>query len=178
MKAFLFILSIQKMKNISVTTFLLLALGMATAQLSIDRQVIGNAGVRLQNGNLSTDFTLGESWVTVLSDGQLTVQQGFHQGYSGPAASIYDMYEDTDLVLFPQPADASLHLRFHDLPQERLRLRLYNLMGQQVLLEAPEIVPLQGQKEVSVKHLSPGPYLLQLVNPEGAIVFQKKWWKS
>ena len=166
------------MKNILITASLLLCGSLAMAQLSLDRQVIGNAGIHLQNGTLSTDFTLGESWVTVLGDGQLALQQGFHQGYSGPAASIDDLYEDMDLVLFPQPADASLHLRFYDLPQERLRLRLYNLMGQQMLLQAPEIAPLQGQKEVSVKHLSPGPYLLQLVNPEGVIVFQKKWWKS
>lgn len=166
------------MRYLLLTASLLLSGSMTIAQLSLDRQVLGNAGIRMENGSLRTDFTLGEAWITVLKEGGLALHQGFHQGYSGPAASIEDLWDAQDLILFPQPAGELLSLRFRETPTERLHLKLYNVMGQTLRPHFIEIAPHQSQLNIPVQGWSPGPYLIQLLNNKGEILYQKKWWKS
>ncbi|NQY30848.1 MAG: hemagglutinin protein [Flavobacteriaceae bacterium] len=48
---------------------------------SIERQVIGSAGTTLTDGaTASIDFTVGELAIATITDGTITLTQGFHQG--------------------------------------------------------------------------------------------------
>lgn len=63
-----------------ITYILALALGVAVqAQTTIERNVIGNATGTISNGTVSLDMTAGEPVIGDITNGTITLQQGFHQ---------------------------------------------------------------------------------------------------
>ena len=69
------------MKNIKNIALMLLCVGGLQAQ-SLDREVVSNAGETISNGAVSLDFTVGELAVTDITNGAVTLNQGFHQTLS------------------------------------------------------------------------------------------------
>ena len=66
------------MKKIILSILLISTLGYSQ---SIERQVVGSAGMTLSDGSTaSMDFTIGEFVVTTITDGTSILSQGFHQG--------------------------------------------------------------------------------------------------
>ena len=66
------------MKNIKNIAITLLCIGGLQAQ-SIEREVLSNAGETISNAAISLDQTVGELAVTDITNGTLTLNQGFHQ---------------------------------------------------------------------------------------------------
>jgi hypothetical protein len=66
------------MKNIFSIVFLLVTI--CGYSQSLERQVIGSAGSTLTNASASLDFTIGDLAVSTITDGTISLSQGFHQG--------------------------------------------------------------------------------------------------
>jgi hypothetical protein len=69
------------MKNIKNIALMLLCVGGLQAQ-SIERDVVSGSGETISNGAVSLDFTVGELAVSDITNGAVTLNQGFHQTLS------------------------------------------------------------------------------------------------
>lgn len=67
------------MKKIHIISILFLAFYHSNAQVSVSPQVIASAGGNSTTSNLEVSWTLGETFVTELSGGDLSLNQGFQQ---------------------------------------------------------------------------------------------------
>ncbi len=47
---------------------------------SIERQIIGSSGAVFSNTNATVEYTVGETFTTIITDGTTSLSQGFHQG--------------------------------------------------------------------------------------------------
>ena len=64
---------------ISIVNIFFLTIFFVNAQ-SIERQVIGSTGTTFSNANTTMEFTVGETATTTVSNGNITLYQGFQQG--------------------------------------------------------------------------------------------------
>ncbi|WP_415372298.1 hypothetical protein [Patiriisocius sp. Uisw_047] len=67
------------MKNIKNISLGLLLCTTGLFAQSIEREVVASAGETISNGAVSLDFTVGELAVSDISNGDVVLQQGFHQ---------------------------------------------------------------------------------------------------
>jgi hypothetical protein len=78
--------------------------------------------------------------------------------------------------IFPNPATEYVHVKLEDLPAEKIKLTLHNIIGNQIEIET-EIVD-EHELRVKVKDLAAGYYLLALKDDEakfrGTYKFQKR----
>lgn len=136
------------MKKYILNTIVLLAIIQVQAQ-SIERQVIGVGGLTLSKDAITLDFTIGETIVTTISQGNSILTQGFHQI---PFAEVITVIEpDTSTFsLYPNPTSGLVYVEGKDIQE----IELYAITGQRVYATS--------QSNFDITHLSSGVYIVRI----------------
>jgi len=90
-------LNIKKMHKKIIILFLLVSL-QSLAQINLDHQVIGSAGISVPFGNWDVAYTVGEPVITTTTKNNITLTQGFHQ----PDSSVRGANIDTVKIISPR----------------------------------------------------------------------------
>lgn len=122
--------------------FIILFLGCITipsfSQLTLERQVIGAAGLEGLSGQISVDMTLGEPVTQTFTQGTLVLTQGFHQsGTSGSVSIDPTIGVSLQYHVFPNPTSDKVTVRFQGVEKRNISLSLIDYTGRNVLLEMP-----------------------------------------
>lgn len=123
---------------------------------SFAQEVVSTQGDSYTNASGSIDFTIGEVVINTLSDGTNDLTQGFHQTHWN-FVGLDDYVPEFTASIFPNPTEDILNIKtpyFED-----ARYIMYDERGR-VVAEGSLDQEITG---VSVKHLLPGAYELNLV---------------
>ncbi|WNJ19474.1 hypothetical protein [Pontibacter sp. G13] len=160
-------------------SLLLLAFGMISslAAQTLERQVIGAAGMHATAGNLILSMTVGETATSTLEAGSFVLTQGFQQPDVTTASSI-DPQTLVDWKLYPNPATAHITLELSMAQAFEFTSQVVDLAGRSMGIEHP-ISGADGHclTEYPIGHLAEGVYLLLIQDLDGtplqAIRFEK-----
>jgi hypothetical protein len=149
----------------------------ASAQVSLERQVIGSTGNFSTSATMQLSSTVGEAVTQTLISGTLVLTQGFQQ----PDRNYWQTgTEDLlDLVVsyevFPNPTSDLLTVRLESEKRVELQLQMYELSGKK-LAGLDKNLSGQGQIEsqFSLANLAEGIYLLTFLDAEGQVLISHK----
>ena len=102
----------------------------------ICRQVVASAGGSSSASGKTLEFTVGESIISTLFNGDFQLTQGFHQPEICPlTVSAYEPAWDGVLFIYPNPTSQNLFLTVlqPSLKGQTLHINIVNVLGQVVL---------------------------------------------
>ncbi len=126
---------------------------------TLEKQTLSNAGGFGENENLSLEWTLGEMRVNKLSNGNLVLTEGFHQGNDLSVGIIEE--EGFHLNIFPNPTQDKIELVIESQLSTDFFIELYDLKGSKIL---DKLVFKDGsrQSEIDLSAFENGFYILVL----------------
>ena len=153
-------------KNIIIIAIICLAsISQAKAQ-SLSRQVIGSAGMAVQNSTAGLSFTVGEVVTASAINSSVHLTQGFQQAEPEDFVGIVQL-DNTSVkaVVFPNPTIKELKIN-SDLAKEGI-----NTLSYQILDLTGKLV-LQGtinsnNSKINVDNLAAAAYMLKLSSSNG-----------
>ena len=127
-------------------------------QRSIAQEVVATAGCTFNNQGGSISFTIGESVAQTVTQGDITLTQGFHQ--SNITVSMVNELKDLDfsITVFPNPTRDILILKLTKENVMGLQYILFDVNGK--LLSKKNLE--EKETNVPVEALAPGLYLLKV----------------
>ena len=87
---------------------------------------------------------------------------------------VEDITEKIDLQVFPQPAQATLHIEYELFSAQKTEIMLYNAMGQKVYEQQNHSQVGKMKQAISIAKWADGTYFLQIVSEKG--IASKKVW--
>lgn len=129
---------------------------------ALSQEVISSQGDSYSNANASIDFTIGETVIATVSDGNYDLTQGFHQTH-WYFAGVEDLAPQLTVQVYPNPMSNDLIIEGKT--EAGTAYRLFNANGKIVLEGLLE----NEQTQISVQQLAPGPYTLQLEHGESVL---------
>lgn len=153
----------------SLTTILFFGSGL-WAQ-SLERSVVASAGASVQAGNIVLDYTVGETVVATIGNGNLVLTQGFHQGEL-MTTDLRGLPAQAAYKVFPNPTGDELWMTMEG-PELDYRVAIFNNAGQPVQ-GAERQVKASGfwQGQFDVSKLASGAYFVVILDSRG------EWLKS
>lgn len=149
------------MKTIIAILIALLPLTLS-AQVSLDRQVIGATGGEGGNSNLNVSYTVGETVVETFATSSITLTQGFQQ----PSATIVGIAQPTgpawEVKQFPNPAMHQFTLQLDGDYTGSIQLRIVNVEGRLIYQTTIEKGSVSLQEQIDVSRWAAGQYFLTL----------------
>lgn len=134
---------------------------------SIERDVIATAGDHFIAPTFSLSWTLGEPVTETISNDDLMLTQGFHQGSEFKLTAIREpLAEQFDITVFPNPTPDILNIRFNSEMNEIITVQLYSMSGEKILFERTQDKNIQ----LNLANLSNASYLLSLRKNDGALI--------
>jgi len=136
----------------------------------VSSYVIASAGESIEADGINISWTLGEIAIETLQDdgNNLTLTQGFQQGYFEITSIGEPLSGDYTLNVYPNPARDYIWI---DLTSEQINtvvLELYDLEGRLVYNTRFDIV--EGPARVDLQELSASQYILRVVNEDKNIL--------
>ena len=159
------------MKTLKLTISLL-ALSYATfstAQLSLERTVIGSAGSNeVGSSNLTSTWTAGETVIGTGENGSITLSQGFQQPKGAPGVSVKVNEPTINLSVYPNPTQDKITVKVDAVTDQTLYYSVYDMLGKRIVLPE-ETLHVSGQSEtvIDFSHLPKASYFLQINNEKG-----------
>lgn len=144
----------------------ILCAGFAHAQASIERDVIGAAGDHFTSPTFSLSWTLGEPVSETISNDDVMLTQGFHQGEFKLTAVKEPLAGQFDITVFPNPTPDVLNIRFNSGMDEIITVQLYSMSGEKILFEKTQDKNIQ----LNLAALSSASYLLSLRKLDGSLI--------
>lgn len=133
-----------------------------SAQVSLDRQVIGATGGEGGNSSINVSYTVGETMVETLSGGGITLTQGFQQpsaimvGINGPKGPEWSVKQ------FPNPTDSWFTLQLEGDYTGSIQVRIVDISGRLVHQSTLEKGPTMVQQQFNMQPFAAGQYFLTL----------------
>ena len=172
------------MKKILHITILLVASASLLNAQSIEKNVIAAGGSSYSSGNCKIEFTVGETFINTLSQGNKSITQGFHQ----PNLTVTRManVEEGDSVMtdetaqvregeilkttlsvdvFPNPTTDYLNVQQHADALVNLNVTVTNMQGQLVM----QVKMTNAQLQLDFTQLKAGTYILIVQNEAGDV---------
>ncbi len=150
------------MKKLIPVLILLLASAVVHAQ-RIEPSVVAVTGGHAQTSSVSISWTVGQTAVATRSSGSGTLTEGFQQSFL-TVIPIKDRGVPFTLQLYPNPTRNSVLVSM-DGVKEDMRLVMYNLLGEPVLLH--DVRSGERLVRLSMTALPVGLYLLAALSPSG-----------
>ena len=162
------------MKKIILCSILFVSVLSVSAQ-SLERFVIASAGDYQPVGSINICFTVGElaAVESFLANPLMHLTQGFEQ----PDASYKGIQtitpSENSFGLFPNPAKERVGIHYEGLTDGKLRIRLFNVLGQQ--LKSVEFYQQIGQLDylLDLSGISQGLYLIELSGKRSGAEFRE-----
>ena len=154
----------------SLLLFILITYGNCMAQV-IERNVIGSAGITLQNADIEINFTIGELVVSTQNSDTCIVSQGFHQGNLNFNTSIIEAYIDYKIKIFPNPASSNFNISFAE-NTKGFSVQVFDLLGKLIYIE--QVPANQDQTVINSAEYRSGMYLIRLQGYDNQIVYTER----
>ena len=122
---------------------------------SLSPTVTASGGGSESHGGVSLDWTLGESSITTLSNGNMTLTQGFHQPKLVEIVGVDDYDSSIKVSLYPNPVIESLIITSEE---ENLSFEIYDLNGQLVRQNEKLI----GKANIDISSFVPTMYFIHI----------------
>ncbi|WNJ17000.1 T9SS type A sorting domain-containing protein [Pontibacter sp. G13] len=154
------------------TSILLLLVGwgmtMSLRAQSIERQVIGSAGMLATGANLAMSMTIGEPMTLTWAAGNIQLTQGFQQPEASNGTRIYaDL--GISVRVFPNPSTGKFKVEFDDPQSETWRLKVFDLAGRSLHMAPTWDLNMQSG-EIDLSGHADGLYLLKIENALGQLL--------
>jgi len=122
--------------------------------------VLASSGGSGENAEFSMNWTLGEIFINELSNGDLILAQGFHQGgYSSIPTTINDPLLNFEITAFPNPVSDVLKIHIqYDQPNILCKIEVYDILGAKIMDEYTK----QSIHEINFASLTAGTYLVRI----------------
>lgn len=151
-------------------TAMLMTLG-ATAQVTLDRWVIGSAGDFGTTTGLNLSWTAGETEVTTGQSANITVTQGFQQG-DDESVAIEEADIAGEIRVYPNPVEDLLYFDVRTDSELSLQAVLYDMQGRQVTTLPETRITEYYRGQLDMTGLPAGKWLLRFTDSEaGTKVF-------
>ena len=136
-------------------------------QLTLEKDIISNAGDFLQTGALSLDWTMGEISVETYNQGNLHICQGFHQG-DNISVSI-DELNQIKISIYPNPTVDKVFLTSDE--YKVFRFKLFDINGR--VLKNGDLELTEMVSHISLNSEPTGIYILHLIDENLQILSYK-----
>ena len=136
----------------------------------LSRNIFASQGDSALIEDWTLDWTLGESFVETVTTSDAMYTQGFQQ----PILTIERIdlesisKQSLDLVIYPNPVEAILHVHFRSEHNKKLHMSMYDVTGQ--LIQHSTTSETEDHTTVDVSNLSTGVYLLKFSNTDGSLL--------
>ena len=119
-------------KLLFFATFLFLTF-QASAQMSVQRSVIGTAGSNtVSDGNLSASWTAGETVIGTHISGTITLTSGFQQATEEESVAVDNPESGISFKVYPNPTFGEIQVELQGITAADIYLELFNSQGQQI----------------------------------------------
>jgi hypothetical protein len=147
-------------KTMYIVLAAMLSITMSQAQ-SLDQTVIGATGETISGASNTLSFTLGESIVGNISNGE-SLGQGFWLGaIEGVVLSNEDFSLSLETSVYPNPVANYLNIHFKDMAGEDFDVMLFDITGKKVLHMG--IVRSLENETLDLSPYNTGTYLLNVL---------------
>ncbi|HEY9259147.1 T9SS type A sorting domain-containing protein [Chitinophaga sp.] len=141
------------------------------AQVTLNRQVVANAGGNGVVQNIQIQYTVGEAIVLPITNGKTLLTQGFQQPEESPKV-LGGINPVKSYILFPNPAVTSTKIQFDLLSNVNITLEVINPAGQTIYHQYLQLGVGRSTVVLPVNHFAAGIYTVML-NVSGNIFFEK-----
>lgn len=145
----------------------LLFLPLITQAQTIERQVISAYGFSNSTDSIHISATAGETVVSkIYKEENGSASQGFQQGSEESGSLKEEMYTGK-LIIFPNPVDKHLKIKYYSELADAVELRLYNMVGESLV-----VIPLKvninsfTHQEINVSEIPAGVYFLSVLTAD------------
>lgn len=135
------------------------------------RDVVSSAGAYASGADKHFEFTIGEPVIQSLGNSFVSLSQGFTQPEVCPLVLV-DNHEPVrihDLILYPNPVDAVLHLRLDEAQFPEIQFELFDAAGRQV--GHTPFVRSNGELSLDCTALGSGAYFLVILSGDSRPIF-------
>ncbi|WP_170110453.1 T9SS type A sorting domain-containing protein [Flavilitoribacter nigricans] len=153
------------MKAISILIITVLFSGASLFAQSIERSVIAVLGASAEAGDLQLEYTAGEAVISTLSDGDLTITQGFHQG-TLQTTGLRGLPLSVSYKIYPNPVTTELWLNLEGSDLD-LQVAIYNAAGQPVGTFRKIKAAGHWKESFDLSRQTPGAYLVVIMDERG-----------
>lgn len=147
-----------------LSIFFAMILSLQSQGQSISKVVIGSSGQSISNGVNTINFTVGESIVGLIENGE-SISQGFWAAVASDATlSVETLVSNTieGVRVFPNPAVDVIQVKFKLKNAEDYNARLFDISGKEIY-NLNKIT--EGKiKRMRISHLSSGMYILYVID--------------
>ena len=170
------------MKSIIIITILVINASLAFTQITVKRKLIGSTGGSISSSNIDMSLSLGEPLTETISliSGNLFLLQGFQQPYPihGPVG-LDDLFQYIiSYKIFPNPSSEHLFVEIYSDMQINLRIRLTNLLGQEMgILEMRFLGVGLQRKSINLLSIPEGTYYLKFMDDNEKLLLTEKIMK-
>jgi hypothetical protein len=162
------------MKKIMLALAVLVVASSLGAQ-TLERSVLGVAGKREARSDIILEWTLGELAVSRYAHPNGELNEGFHQPYLS-VLPLNPGTTDQRFRIFPNPTRSEVFVQAQLRNQERIQLRLIDMLGRQVLPE--RVAERWVDEQFDLQQLPAGIYYLLITNARGKSLHQAKILKQ
>ena len=154
--------------NFLIVPFLIISTFSFSQDLS--RNVIAAQGDFSQNENMTLEWTLGESFIETAITNNSMFTQGFQQSFLTTARlnTETQVKNPFNIVLYPNPVDALLHVYINSTERINLVISLYDVSGK--FLKQETVLETDNDVTLDVSDLSSGIYLLKFSNADNSLI--------
>ncbi len=146
---------------------LILILPVFSFSQSFERSLIGSSGTQTTKGDVSLDWSIGETMVADFSESNISISQGLNQWIKVLTAvrELPDWHEDVSV--FPNPFVDIVTLKSNNL--RNYTIELYNVSGNLVLKQQWD----GEEKNLNLGNLHQGIYLFTIKDIKGKFIALK-----
>lgn len=152
-----------------ITLIAILFFYQLSAQVTIERQLIGTTGGSFVSGTIDMNFSVGEAVVTTETSGSIILTQGFQQADEN-AVGLNELTEGFGINLYPNPFTSTVIVEFTDDSSKNgeLSFKVYDNQGKLVYQQDEELNNGYGNKiQLDLTHLVTGHYIVFITDASG-----------
>lgn len=158
------------MKKINCLIFFFCISSTISFSQDVSRSVFASQGGASKIGNITLEWTLGES----IAETTVTTNGVFTQGFNQPFLKTISLDKETatnslfKIVLYPNPVDELLHIKSDISQGTTLYMKLFDINGK--LIQDVMILKTDADVTLNLGKYPSGFYLLKFSNAEGALI--------
>jgi len=163
------------MKYLTIIVFIALAL--TSYGQTVERSVISSAGDHSTNSWVIVEWTLGETVIETVSNDDVILTQGFHQGtWYSDTVSIKNYLENFAVKTYPNPASDYLYVQVDSDKPFKGEVALFDINGKLVINKPLD--PMTMREKIELLNLAGTQYLVVVADENSKPVYQVKIIKS
>jgi hypothetical protein len=143
-----------------------------TAQVTLERQVIGSLGQQASTAEIQVSSTVGEASVTTLRSGNVLLTQGFQQAEPEDLTGVHFVPELLDeLSAYPNPANGAFRIRLTSLTTRDITAEVVDVNGRTLAIKSMNVRATETMEIPFLTHTWPGGiYFVHLTTGEGRLM--------